>query len=236
MAGASPLAKPGRSPSLGSGGIGTVISRGRILCRSTVTELMGMIMTAGPFGFGSTPLPVGVQPPQTIVLGPDGRIEAAVLGPIGRRILAWFVDGAAATAVTFIGFVVATIIAFRPDSDATVFGIAFAIIGVYFLALVVVEGLTGRTIGKSMLGLRTVHESSLRAPGIPRAFLRAIVLVPTIIGLWAIVLLVSTLVLDRSFRGQGWHDRVAKTLVIDVRRGADTTRSRGAFAPPVRAL
>ena len=59
--------------------------------------------------------------------------------------------------------------AYFSDDSANPGGFAF--IGLSILLLVVLQGITGWTIGKLLTGLRTVREDG-RAPGIGKAFLR----------------------------------------------------------------
>jgi uncharacterized RDD family membrane protein YckC len=82
--------------------------------------------------------------------------------------------------------------------------------GVYF---VVLTGQRGRTLGKMALRIQVVDEAG-QAPGLKRALLRE-----------TLGKLVSTVVLGVGFpwvvwdkEKQGWHDKIASTHVILVRK------------------
>lgn len=83
----------------------------------------------------------------------------------------------------------------------------------------VAVGLRGVTPGKAVLGLRVVDATDGRPIGVPRALLRGLVLaaagLPTF-GL-GVATLAQTATLDPSRQRRGWHDRVAGSIVVDVR-------------------
>lgn len=129
--------------------------------------------------------------------------------------------------------------AFCFASDGTLFFIdggeavaVFVVPVTYWLVLNgIVQGLTGATIGKAILGLRTVDERG-RICGIPRALTRTVVGVvdslPTLMGLG---FLVAVNRVDRRRLG----DLVAKTNVVrtvDVGRRPDQAVATTASAPP----
>lgn len=87
----------------------------------------------------------------------------------------------------------------------------------YLLGSIVAQGITGRTFGKWMLGLRTVsivpgEDGMLCAPGISRSLWRTVILalanVLLYFGAWSVLL-------DGGRRGVA--DKLASTRVIDVR-------------------
>ncbi|MFT3798265.1 RDD family protein [Microbacterium sp.] len=82
------------------------------------------------------------------------------------------------------------------------------------------QGLRGMTIGKAMLGLRSVNVRTLERPGVGAVLLRFLIvaasaLVP-VIGP-TLVLLSPTF--DPQGRGRGWHDRATNVWLVDVRAG-----------------
>lgn len=98
-------------------------------------------------------------------------------------------------------------------------------------ALVLWEARSGRTAGNLLLGLRTAQVETPWAPGLGRAATRAAIVAAsllTVVGPWV---LVGTGAGDRSRRGQGWHDRAARCVVVDVR----AMRVDGAAAPAAPA-
>jgi uncharacterized RDD family membrane protein YckC len=90
---------------------------------------------------------------------------------------------------------------------------------VVWLGLTVLVGVTGNTPGKSLLGLRVVHHGTGTPIGIGRALLRSTVLALASLPTFAIglVTLAWTAVEDRGRQRRGWHDRVARSVVVDVR-------------------
>ncbi|MBX9247018.1 RDD family protein [Actinotalea ferrariae] len=84
--------------------------------------------------------------------------------------------------------------------------------------LVVWEARSGRTVGNTVLGLRSAQEDLPYAPGLGRSVARALVLagghVVAGLGQW---LVVASSAFDASGRRQGWHDKLAGTVVVDIR-------------------
>jgi uncharacterized RDD family membrane protein YckC len=81
-----------------------------------------------------------------------------------------------------------------------------------------VEGTTGSSPGKALLGLRTVHAGTGEPIGVGAAGLRTFVLgasaVPFGLGLAA---LAWTAVADPARMRRGWHDRLVSSIVVDTR-------------------
>jgi hypothetical protein len=86
------------------------------------------------------------------------------------------------------------------------------------IGLLVWEAHTGRTLGNSLLGLRTAREETPYSVGPARAFLRGLVLAAghaaAGLGQW---LVVASTAFDKSGKAQAWHDRVGRAVVVDVR-------------------
>ncbi len=99
--------------------------------------------------------------------------------------------------------------------------------------LVVWEARSGRTVGNVVLGLRSAQDHLPYAPGLWRSVVRAGVLAVGHLGLglgqW---LVVASSAFDGSGRRQGWHDKLAGTVVVDIR---DLRREEApvAFQAPV---
>lgn len=88
----------------------------------------------------------------------------------------------------------------------------------YLLWLWLWEAGSGQTPGNRLLGLRTVAEDG-QAPGFPSVMVRNFLLLAsavTVVGPW--ILTVSNL-WDYPHRRQGWHDKAARTLMVDIRAG-----------------
>jgi uncharacterized RDD family membrane protein YckC len=86
------------------------------------------------------------------------------------------------------------------------------------VGLLVWEAHTGRTLGNSLLGLRTAREETPYSVGPARAFLRGLVLAAghaaAGLGQW---LVVASTAFDKSGKSQAWHDRIGRAVVVDVR-------------------
>jgi len=67
----------------------------------------------------------------------------------------------------------------------------------------------GRTLGMRLLGLKVVREDTLAPPGVVTAIIRWF-------GLWVSFVLCFVGVIWVAFdsRHQGWHDKLARTLVV----------------------
>jgi len=161
--------------------------------------------------------------------------HAAPVAGVGRRFVAFLVDcaviglvaggvvlgGLAALGVPLTGGMTVATQAQAEELLGSV-TILWAVTGalglVYWLGIWFWEGRTGRTIGNLLLGLRTVRAEDRSPLGFGRAALRWIV-----IGLGAIAcgvgefLVALSPAFDKSGRGQGWHDKAAKAVVLDVR-------------------
>ena len=98
---------------------------------------------------------------------------------------------------------------------ALVAGVVVAVWVVFAVAL----GVVGTTPGKAAVGVRAVQVGTGTPIGFGRALLRGLVLglatIPTFgIGL---AMLAWTAVADPTRRRRGWHDRVARSIVVDLR-------------------
>lgn len=173
-----------------------------------------------PPGAAGQPGPVGVPAAALAYadLAQDAPVThgSAPLGPafdgvrpasVGRRLGALALDTAAVAAV-------AVPVLWLTGSPVYT---ALAVIELA-VGLVVWEARSGRTVGNALLGLRTAKEETPYAPGLARAVGRGLILgaghVLAGLGQW---LIVGASGLDRTGRGQGWHDKAAGTVVVDVR-------------------
>ncbi|HYI34614.1 MAG TPA: RDD family protein [Glaciibacter sp.] len=126
-------------------------------------------------------------------------------------------DGSAAIggALTFVGSVI--------------LGLFFSAVLAYAYEIAMVT-LWGRTVGKMIVGARIVRTANGKKPNLANAFLRWLTpglgaLIPFVGGLGALLVLLSP-TFDSSGRRQGWHDKMASTLVIAAPRSI--TKETGA--------
>lgn len=156
-------------------------------------------------------------------------VVGAPPAPLGRRVAAALVDGAltsvAATPLWLSAWPRVTTPAV-PGGDAAVTVSVqplLLVVGVVVLAAWGgvqwwFQGTRGWTVGRRLLGLRTVDVRSGRPVGLGRALGRALVVSLGAIacGIGQVVVLASVL-WDGSGRHRGWHDRAADAVVVDVR-------------------
>ena len=130
------------------------------------------------------------------------------------RLIAYFVDLVVITGILALSGwlavvadnLIATIGLTSNVTVATVYAVSIPfIIGTYF---VVLWALTGRTIGKWLMGLKVVGRDGL-PPTIGRSLLRLIGYGVSMLFMWAGYFWV---IIDDE--RQGWHDHLAKTWVI----------------------
>jgi len=150
---------------------------------------------------------------------------------VGQRLLAFLVD---TVCVSAAGLVVLAL-----TRSVVLAGLAAVEV---IVGIVVWEARNGRTFGNTLLGLRSARQETPYAPGlarsVPRAFVLAAGHLVAGLGQWLVVGSVS---FDKGGRGQGWHDHVGRSVVVDVRgpraplaapsAGAGAGASAGAPAP-----
>ena len=180
---------------------------------------------------------------QPFITYPIAQLERRFTAFAVDRLLAWSLLAA-------VGVVTAL---FVSDDVWTVVGAVAGATVLLWLVLAIVLGVSGNSPGKAMTGLRVVHHGDGTPIGVGPSLLRSLVLgvsgLPTFgIG---VATLAWTAVEDRGRQRRGWHDHLAKTVVVDVRPaieqddgGADDgprhivnlTAMRLVPAPPVEAV
>ena len=154
--------------------------------------------------------------------------DATPAGP-GRRVLAYALDAVA------VGAVAGGLLAWTGS-----WLLAALVVVELAVGLLVWEAHTGRTLGNTVLGLRTAREETPYSVGPARGFLRGLVLAAghaaAGLGQW---LVVASGAFDKTGRAQAWHDRVGRAVVVDVRAheraveaAADAAERAGAVAVP----
>ena len=174
-----------------------------------------------------TPPPAS-QIPTSVPRAPTAA-AVAPLAPsgVGRRIAAYLVDLALVAVLAVGGWLL---------TGSVILAVVLAV--EVLVALAVIEARSGRTVGKVALGLRAAQADAPLAPGLKRESIRASLFGAShlALGLGQFALLASAKS-DATERGQGWHDRVAGTRVVDIRPGrpapaAKKVRTAAAPATP----
>ena len=137
--------------------------------------------------------------------GLDRRFYAGVVD----RALVWGLAAAVCALVVLVGSV--------PALVAVVAMLGTAVLA--HLVLAVVLGLKGTSPGRALTDVAVVHERGEGPVGVGRALLRQSVLglagLPTFhLGTASLAL---TVLLDPERRHRGWHDRLARSVVVDLR-------------------
>lgn len=138
-----------------------------------------------------------------------GSVVAAPYASYGKRVGAYLID-----AVIIVGILVVLFLAgLVSDTTGT-----FVLFGLFAVASVVykpvMEGARGQTVGKMAVGIKVVRAADAGPIGYGEAFLRW--LIAAVIGFVPFGTLVDLLwpLWDRY--KQTLHDKVAKTIVVDV--------------------
>ncbi|WP_209560352.1 RDD family protein [Frigoribacterium sp. PvP032] len=198
------------------------------------------VAPAGPVGpIGPGAAGTVVAPVPVVQLGPGERWAGLVVAGVGRRIAALAIDVVLSVAVLYGTLFAAVLVVPDPAVEAWAVPTAFFSAELAWLAgLGVAVGLVGRTPGMALLGLRVVHDSDpRRTVGVGRALLRGLVVFPLgLAWIWLLLLLLSATSLDPTGRRRGWHDRAARSQVLDVRRGADPVADPSWRAPDDRPV
>lgn len=173
----------------------------------------------------------------------------AVPASPARRVLAAVLDAVAALVLGGVFVAMGAPAALRGDPSPLLVAGAVASTALA-VAQWVLLGTQGATLGKRLTRLRVVDASTARPIGLARAAVR--LLVPAAASLVVVGPLLVALSVLWDPRRQGWHDRAARSVVLDVALGGDP-RTAGAVssadvsrridgllagvpAPPVREL
>jgi uncharacterized RDD family membrane protein YckC len=177
-----------------------------------------------PYGsqppYGAPPPPYGGQPPYPAP-PPYGQSMGGPVPPLadmGRRFAAKLIDVVIAMVVAVpVNLVFGSGMRRAAGLGVTSFVPTLVLIlvwGAYEVGLVTTRG---QTVGKMALGLRVVREADGRLPDAPAAVLRWVIQLVGyfVCGVGLLLVWVSPF-FDGTRRFQGWHDKVAKTLVIQA--------------------
>ncbi|MGH3738272.1 MAG: RDD family protein [Micromonosporaceae bacterium] len=144
---------------------------------------------------------------------------------MGTRLLARLIDGALFfVPIMLLGCIAGAVAGGTgdPNTAGATVGIFYLIYGLGIIGFYVYEitmiGAKGATLGKKWLGVKVVDEQTGQVPGMGAGFMRW--LIPFVggiaCGIGALVVYLSPF-FDNSGKQQGWHDKVAKTLVISTK-------------------
>lgn len=166
---------------------------------------------------------------------PAPTVEAAIAEP-DRRFYAFAIDRVIAWAIFAAAGFAAWLIFFRSGNPLPGVGLIAGVVLVVWLVGTVLTGSGGKTPGKMALGLRVVSDDSGAAGrpiGVGKAFVRQALLglctIPTLgIGTATFAWVAA---MDDRGRRQGWHDRRAGSVVVDVRPPAVVEAEEEAPAP-----
>ncbi|MDQ0426174.1 RDD family protein [Cellulomonas iranensis] len=164
-----------------------------------------------------------------------GARPADVPPSVGRRVGAYAID----LALAFVAGLVGVLLGLATGVDGTL--LAWALGLVVGVAQIVAEGLRGTTLGARLLGVRTVDERTGAAPGVPRAFVRQLVVAlgtpVCLVGNWVVA---ASAAWDKGPQSRGWHDKASGTRVVrTTATAAAAVRTAPAGAPaqvPGRAV
>ena len=140
---------------------------------------------------------------------PIAQLERRFTAFAVDRLLAW-------SLLAGVGVVTAVFIS---DELWTVVGAVAGATALLWLVLALVLGVSGNSPGKAMTGLRVVHHGDGTPIGVGAALLRSLVLGVSVLPTFGIgvATLAWTAVEDRGRQRRGWHDHLAKSVVVDVR-------------------
>jgi uncharacterized RDD family membrane protein YckC len=146
-----------------------------------------------------------------------GDIEHWAPAPTPLALAAWWKRLVALVIDNALLYAVTTVVALQASSSSTVGDLrVLAELALTFLYFGYLNGVYGQTVGKRLLGIRVIDVATGDAIGFRRglarygtvALLTMAFVVPAMIdGLWPL----------RDERRQAWHDKVARSLVIDAR-------------------
>lgn len=167
-------------------------------------SLCGQTVTDRVLHIDSPRQPEPVQVPQTV---PDDRLADAGRG---LRCGSFLIDLAAMLSPA-LPLAIAGAILGVPEVIYIVVPVAFVSV---WLWMQIWQGLTGKTLGKAMLGLRVVSAADLRVPGLAATLRRSCFFIITggIAGLPVVL---------GGAPNDGLHDRISGLMVIDVAKGAN---------------
>ncbi|GAA2227369.1 RDD family protein [Herbiconiux moechotypicola] len=222
-----------------------------VQCGSAVPRSAQFCLVCGtPVSSRSQAAALGAAAGQAPAAGADGRpldswrptpaappIRRGDLMPsgYGRRVVAFLLDGvigaAVWLAVTMPLIGLGVIAVQTTESAISVSGLSAVLLilpaVLYPVAELLLQAFLGFSLGKLALGLRIVNVTSLGRPGLGWMLLRDVFVAAAslvfFIGQYIVYL---SPLWDSERIGRGWHDRLARTWVIDVKAGPNPLKAR----------
>lgn len=156
---------------------------------------------------------------------------AVQLASMSNRLIARLIDSAIlfiAAIILFVLFIAISAGLAGTDDDGSSLGV-FLLFSIFFAPLfflafylyeAIMIGLWGATVGKMLMKIKVVKPRNGNVPGLGAGFVRFLIpglcgLIPFIGGLGSLVCLISP-TFDSTGRRQGWHDKVANTVVVSA--------------------
>jgi uncharacterized RDD family membrane protein YckC len=172
-----------------------------------------------PAGAGQ---PYGAMPPAPSAPPPGPAFGSGQYADLGKRFLARLLDIVIVGVPLAILYFILVAVAVNDSDDGAGAATGGALIIFYVIAVagplayeVGMIATRGATIGKQVIGVKVVREADGQVPGGGPAFLRW--LIPFVggfvCGIGQLIVYLSPF-FDNSGKRQGWHDKVAKTVVI----------------------
>ncbi|GAB2707728.1 RDD family protein [Arthrobacter bambusae] len=181
-------------------------------------------------------MPVAAVARQTTEYVEVPGLGVVKLASIGQRALARVLD-IVLVVIAVVAYIFIMLAAATAGSGATysvsgmspVGALVFIAVIAYMYEILMVS-FWGRTVGKMLVGARIIRAADGMKPNFGNAFLRWLApglgaLIPFLGQLGATLVLLSP-TFDSSGRRQGWHDRMAGTLVVAAPRSVAPTRLR----------
>ncbi len=165
-------------------------------------------------------VPVSPVTPAVTSIPVSNPVQEVQYATTGSRILASIIDGVVIAIPTFIisfiiGFITSAVSVNSADTTlATMISfitnlIVYVLTQIYYVYFI---GSKGQTVGKMAMKIKVVKEDDNSVPGYGSAFLREV------IGklLSSIVFSLGYFWMIWDVKKQGWHDKIAHTIVVKV--------------------
>lgn len=147
------------------------------------------------------------------------ELSDAPVADLDRRFHAFAIDRAIAWSIYAVAGYAAWLFLISEDQLWAGLGAFAGVVVLVNLLLAVPLGAQGVSPGKAMMGLRVIDPEGGTPIGVGRALVRGLILGVGTLPMFGLgtATLAWTAVEDRTRERRGWHDHVARSLVVDVR-------------------